>query len=100
MCQSSSFSFLIILCARYRSLTTAFFRDAMGFLLLCDVTNEQSLVNLRNWMTQLQTHAYCETPDIVLCANKVDLENQTVNMADVKEFAEKNGYAVLLVIPS
>jgi Ras-related protein Rab-27A len=72
----------------------------MGFLLLCDVTNEQSLVNLRNWMTQLQTHAYCETPDIVLCANKVDLENQTVNMADVKEFAEKNGYAVLLVIPS
>lgn len=66
----------------------------MGFLLLCDMTNEQSVVNLRNWLSQLQTHAYCDTPDIVLCANKVDLENQTVNMADVKEFAEKNGYAV------
>lgn len=76
---------------RYRSLTTAFFRDAMGFLLLCDVTNEQSVVNLRNWMTQLQTHAYCDNPDIVLCANKVDLENHTVNMADVKQFADANG---------
>jgi Ras-related protein Rab-27A len=76
---------------RYRSLTTAFFRDAMGFLLLCDVTNEQSVVNLRNWMTQLQTHAYCENPDIVLCANKVDLENHTVNIADVKQFADTYG---------
>jgi len=63
----------------------------MGFLLLCDVTNEQSFANLRSWMSQLATHAYCETPDIVLCANKVDLENQVVKMADIKEFAEKNG---------
>ena len=67
----------------------------MGFLLLCDVTNEQSVMNLRNWLTQLQTHAYCESPDVVLCANKVDLE-QTANMADIKDFAEKNGFATSL----
>jgi len=79
---------------RYRSLTTAFFRDAMGFLLLCDVTNEQSVVNLRNWMIQLQTHAYCDNPDIVLCANKVDLENHTVNMAEVKSFADSYGFVL------
>ena len=63
----------------------------MGFLLLFDVTNEQSFLNLRNWITQLQTHAYCETPDIVLCANKVDLDGATVKEEDIKEFAEKNG---------
>lgn len=41
--------------ARFRSLTTAFFRDAMGFLLLFDLTNEQSFLNVRNWMsTRLQ----------------------------------------------
>ncbi|ESN92221.1 hypothetical protein HELRODRAFT_103925 [Helobdella robusta] len=73
---------------RYRSLTTAFFRDAMGFLLVFDITNEQSFVNLRNWITQLQTHAYCESPDIVLCANKVDLENQKVKDEEIKKFAE------------
>jgi len=77
---------------RYRSLTTAFFRDAMGFLLLCDITNEQSVINLRNWMTQLQTHAYCENPDVVLCVNKVDLENHTVDMAKVKSFADSFGF--------
>ena len=32
---------------RFRSLTTAFFRDAMGFLLMFDLTNEHSLMCTR-----------------------------------------------------
>jgi len=59
---------------RFRSLTTAFFRDAMGFLLVFDVTNDQSLLATRDWLDQLTTHAYTAAPDIVLCGNKVDLE--------------------------
>lgn len=73
---------------RYRSLTTAFYRDAMGFFLMFDVTNAQSFLNLRNWITQLQTHAYCDTPDIVLCANKIDLEGAKVQEEEIKKFAE------------
>lgn len=61
---------------RFRSLTTAFFRDAMGFILMFDLTSEQSFVNVRNWLVQLQTHAYCDTPDVVLCGNKADLEER------------------------
>ena len=53
-----------IFSVRFRSLTTAFFRDAMGFLLVFDLTHEQSFLNIRNWLSQLQTHAYCENPDI------------------------------------
>nr|XP_014343064.1 PREDICTED: ras-related protein Rab-27B [Latimeria chalumnae] len=40
---------------RFRSLTTAFFRDAMGFLLMFDLTSQQSFLNVRNWMSKLQT---------------------------------------------
>ncbi|XP_040455648.1 ras-related protein Rab-27A isoform X2 [Falco naumanni] len=77
---------------RFRSLTTAFFRDAMGFLLLFDLTNEQSFLNVRNWISQLQMHAYCENPDIVLCGNKSDLEDQRmVKEEEAKELAEKYG---------
>lgn len=36
---------------RFRSLTTAFFRDAMGFLLMFDLTSQQSFLNVRNWMS-------------------------------------------------
>ena len=32
---------------RFRSLTTAFFRDAMGFILMFDVTSDQSLMSTR-----------------------------------------------------
>ncbi|XP_018413064.1 PREDICTED: ras-related protein Rab-27A isoform X2 [Nanorana parkeri] len=77
---------------RFRSLTTAFFRDAMGFVLLFDLTNEQSFLNVRNWISQLQIHAYCENPDIVMCGNKCDVEDQrAVKEEEAKEFAEKYG---------
>jgi len=77
---------------RFRSLTTAFFRDAMGFILMFDLTSEQSFLNIRNWLVQLQTHAYCENPDIVLCGNKADLDEQR-NVPDerIRELAEKHG---------
>ena len=48
----------------------------MGFILMFDLTNEQSFLNVRNWLVQLQTHAYCDNPDIILCGNKADLEDQ------------------------
>ncbi|XP_059149816.1 ras-related protein Rab-27A-like [Physella acuta] len=77
---------------RFRSLTTAFFRDAMGFLLLFDLTNEESLVNTRNWLTQLQTHAYCENPDVVLCGNKADLDDvRRVSEDRARDMADKFG---------
>ncbi|OQV14295.1 Ras-related protein Rab-27A [Hypsibius exemplaris] len=77
---------------RFRSLTTAFFRDAMGFLLLFDVSNEDSFTHVRSWMEQLRTHAATETPDIVLCGNKADLESRRkVSEARAREFAKLHG---------
>ncbi|KAL1505952.1 hypothetical protein ABEB36_005395 [Hypothenemus hampei] len=76
---------------RFRSLTTAFYRDAMGFLLLFDLTNERSFLEIRNWIEQLRVHAYCDTPDIVLCGNKADLEERrVVSEWRAREFAELN----------
>lgn len=76
---------------RFRSLTTAFFRDAMGFILMFDLTSELSFLNVRNWISQLQTHAYCEDPDIILVGNKSDLEDRrVVEYNRAKDFAEKH----------
>ncbi|THD24782.1 Rab-protein 8 [Fasciola hepatica] len=61
---------------RYRSLCTVLLRDAMGFLLLFDLTNEQSLYNCREWMQLLREHAYCERPDVILVGNKSDLTSE------------------------
>ncbi|XP_045583679.1 ras-related protein Rab-27A isoform X1 [Procambarus clarkii] len=81
---------------KFRSLTTAFYRDAMGFLLLFDLTNEQSFLDIRSWLEQLKTHAYCENPDIILCGNKVDLvDRRVVSEQRAKEVAEKFGFAYI-----
>ncbi|XP_042634448.1 ras-related protein Rab-27B isoform X2 [Cyprinus carpio] len=85
---------------RFRSLTTAFFRDAMGFLLMFDLTSQQSFLNVRNWMSQLQANAYTVriqivvlvTPVIVLVGNKADLNDQReVQEKQAKELADKYG---------
>ncbi|XP_051961859.1 LOW QUALITY PROTEIN: ras-related protein Rab-27B [Xyrauchen texanus] len=76
----------------FRSLTTAFFRDAMGFLLMFDLTSQQSFLNVRNWMSQLQANAYCENPDIVLVGNKADLTDQReVQEKQARELADNTG---------
>ncbi|KAJ3604335.1 hypothetical protein NHX12_029076 [Muraenolepis orangiensis] len=77
---------------RFRSLTTAFFRDAMGFLLMFDLTNQQSFLNVRNWMSQLQANAYCDNPDVVLVGTKVDLEDtRDVQAKQARELADRYG---------
>lgn len=72
----------------------AFFRDAMGFLLVFDLTNESSFRNVGDWLTQLQTHAYCDNPDVVLCGNKSDLDEniRAVSPKEIKDFTDRYGY--------
>ncbi|CAD5110902.1 DgyrCDS264 [Dimorphilus gyrociliatus] len=70
-----------------------FFRDAMGFLLVFDLTNESSFRNVGDWLTQLQTHAYCDNPDVVLCGNKCDLDEniRAVSQKEIREFTDRYG---------
>ncbi|CAF1189726.1 unnamed protein product [Adineta ricciae] len=73
---------------RFRSLTSSFFRDAMGFLLVFDLTSEASFINVRNWITEIQSNAYSENVDMVLVGNKSDLnEQRIISKARALEFA-------------
>jgi hypothetical protein len=42
----------------------------MGFILMFDLTSEQSFLNVRNWLVQLQCNAYCTDPNVILVRNK------------------------------
>lgn len=47
---------------------------------------------------QLQVHAYCESPDVILCGNKCDLTDQrAVSEDEARELAEKYGYVLVLI---
>jgi len=62
---------------RFRTITTAYYRGAMGILLVYDVTDEQTFNNIRNWMRQIQQHA-SENVNKVLIGNKCDMLDKKV----------------------
>ncbi|XP_026676223.1 ras-related protein Rab-27B-like [Diaphorina citri] len=77
---------------RFLSLTTGLYRGTMGFLLIFDVTNENSFKDVEKWLLQIKTHAYTENPDIVICGNKIDLvDSRVVSEKEAAELATKFG---------
>lgn len=62
---------------RFRTITTSYYRGAMGILLVYDVTDEQSYLNIRNWMRNIEQHA-ADNVGKLLIGNKADMENLKV----------------------
>lgn len=58
---------------RFRTITTAYYRGAMGILLVYDVSDENSFINVRNWMRQIDQNA-AENVNRILIGNKCDVE--------------------------
>ncbi|RUS78395.1 hypothetical protein EGW08_013843, partial [Elysia chlorotica] len=66
---------------RYRTITTAYYRGAMGFLLMYDITNEESFQAVQDWCTQIKTYSW-DNAQVVLVGNKCDLEDERVVSTD------------------
>ncbi|KAK4231360.1 ATP synthase regulation protein NCA2-domain-containing protein [Podospora fimiseda] len=62
---------------RFRTITTAYYRGAMGILLVYDVTDERSFNNIRTWFANVEQHA-TEGVNKILIGNKCDWEEKRV----------------------
>uniref|UniRef100_A0A0D9XJ54 Ras-related protein Rab11D n=1 Tax=Leersia perrieri TaxID=77586 RepID=A0A0D9XJ54_9ORYZ len=73
----------------YRAVTSAYYRGALGALLVYDITKRQSFDHIPRWLEELRGHAD-KNIVIMLVGNKSDLEDErAVSTEDAKEFAEK-----------
>ena len=61
---------------RFRTITTAYYRGAMGILLVYDVGDEGTFNNIRNWMKNIDQHASDQVAK-VLVGNKCDCDSST-----------------------
>merc|ERR1719217_845694 len=80
---------------RYRAITAAYYRGAIGALLVYDITRRESFENCERWLRELRAHA---DPSIVamLVGNKCDLRGRkAVDVEDAKDFAEDNNLAFI-----
>ncbi|CAG0922170.1 unnamed protein product [Notodromas monacha] len=62
---------------RYRTITTAYYRGAMGFLLMYDITNEESFSSVQDWITQIKNYSW-DYAQVILVGNKCDMEHERV----------------------
>ncbi|XP_044539744.1 ras-related protein Rab-3D-like, partial [Gracilinanus agilis] len=77
---------------RYRTITTAYYRGAMGFLLMYDVSNQESFNAVQDWATQIKTYSW-DNAQVILIGNKCDLEDdRVVSTEDGKHLADDLGF--------
>lgn len=76
---------------RYRAVTSAYYRGAVGAMLVYDITKRQTFDHIARWLEELRSHADNNIV-IMLIGNKTDLGTlRAVSTEDAKEFAEKEG---------
>lgn len=76
---------------RFRTITTAYYRGAMGIMLVYDVTDERSFNNIRNWIRNIDQYA-SEGVNKILIGNKCDdVERRVVERERGAELAREYG---------
>lgn len=76
---------------RYRAITAAYYRGAVGALLVYDITKRQTFTNVVRWLKELRDHADSNIA-IMLVANKLDQRHlRAIPTEEGQNFAQENG---------
>jgi Ras-related protein Rab-11A len=76
---------------RYRAITSAYYRGALGALLVYDMTKTETFVAAKRWLQELREKADSKIV-VILVGNKSDLEHQRqVRKEEAVDYASANG---------
>jgi small GTP-binding protein len=72
---------------RFRSIAKAYYRNAVGVIVVYDLTDRKSFDDLNSWLTDI--HALCDANAVIqLIGNKSDLApNRVVTVTEAEQFA-------------
>ncbi len=74
---------------RYRAITSAYYRGAVGALMVYDISKHQTYDNVTRWLKELRDHADANIV-IMLVGNKSDLRHlRAVPTEEAKQFASE-----------
>jgi small GTP-binding protein len=74
---------------RFRTITSSYYRGAHGIIIVYDVTDHDSFLNVKTWLSEIERYA-SDTVRRLLVGNKCDLTSKkVVDFEKAKDFAEK-----------
>lgn len=80
---------------RYRAITSAYYRGAVGALLVYDISKQVTFENVERWLNELRDHADSNIV-IMLVGNKSDLRHlRAVSTEEAAQFAEKHNLSFI-----
>ncbi len=80
---------------RFRTITSSYYRGAHGIIVVYDITNSDTVVNVKQWLHEIDRYA-AENVDILLVGNKSDATTKReVTFEQGASFAEAAGYSFL-----
>ncbi|KAJ7294736.1 hypothetical protein O6H91_Y235900 [Diphasiastrum complanatum] len=75
----------------YRAITSAYYRGAVGALLVYDITRHVTFENVERWLKELKDHTDSNIV-VMLVGNKSDLRHlRAVSVEDGQSFSEREG---------
>ncbi|XP_046841209.1 ras-related protein Rab-35-like [Xenia sp. Carnegie-2017] len=74
---------------RFRTIVTTYYRGAQGAVIVYDLTNPESFMNLRLWLNEL--HENCFGVSVAIVGNKCDLIEEQSLKKNGEEFAREHG---------
>ena len=75
---------------RFRTITTAYYRGAMGIILVYDVTDERTFANVKQWFKTVNDHA-SDDAQLLLVGNKSDMDTRVVSYEQGEALAQELG---------
>lgn len=74
---------------RFRTITSSYYRNANGILLVFDVTDLDSFNDLKGWINEIRSNISSKIVIYILC-NKVDTKDPLVSDTEIEEFIKSS----------
>ncbi len=76
---------------RYRAITSAYYKGAVGALVVFDITKRESFLSVVKWLREIYEGADMENIVVMLIGNKYDLQGEReVTTKEAVEYAQNN----------
>ncbi len=79
---------------RFKNITSAYYRNADGLVVVYDITDKKSFDNISLWLGEVRKYMENSKP-IIIIGNKSDREDKQVTYEELEEFSKKNNFLYL-----